>query len=137
CATQDLPGTLQNTLDRASKLNKQVDGLYHMMLPTLVDTAVVVKTEGARVGIQVTAMPKKLTVKLAAMIASHVHGNGVVVSGNTLFIHSKTKMAKTLLKKLQDAVGGRGGGSEQTANGMLTEALTCEQMADILQDHPG
>jgi alanyl-tRNA synthetase len=137
CATQDLPDTLQNTLDRASKLNKQVDGLYDMMLPTLVDTAMVVETEGSRVGIQVTAMPKKLTGKLAALIASHLNGNGVVVSGNAIFIHSKTKIAKVLLQRLHDAVGGRGGGSEQAANGMLTEALACEQIADILQDHTG
>jgi alanyl-tRNA synthetase len=133
CATQDLPDNLQKTLDRSTKLSKQVDGLYDAMLPTLVDTAVVVEAESSSVGIQVNTLPNKLTGKLAALIANRVEGSGIVVSGNTIFIHSKTMMAKALLQRLHDAIGGRGGGSPQAASGMLAEALTREQITDILQ----
>ncbi|NQV31883.1 MAG: hypothetical protein HQ515_04270 [Phycisphaeraceae bacterium] len=133
CSTEELSGTLQKTLDRSTKLSKEMDGLYDMMLPTLVDTAVVVGTGSSRIGIQVHTMPKKLTGKLAALIANQLSGSGVVVSGNTIFVHSKTMMAKALLKQLHDAVGGRGGGTEQATSGMLKSVLTSEQIAGILQ----
>ena len=133
CSTEELSGMLQKTLERSTKLSKDMDGLYDMMLPTLVDTAVVVGTGSSRIGIQVNTMPKKLAGKLAALIANHVSGSGVVVSGNTIFVHSKTMMAKALLKRLHDAVGGRGGGTEQAASGMLKSVLTSEQIASILQ----
>jgi len=133
CSTQALPDTLQKTLDRSARLSKEVDSLYDAMLPTLVNTAVVVEVASSQIGIQVNTMPAKLTGKLAALIASHVNGSGVVVSGNTISIHSKTMMAKSLLQTLHDAVGGRGGGSPHAASGMLTGVVTSEQMASILQ----
>jgi alanyl-tRNA synthetase len=135
CATQDLPDNLQKTLDRSTKLSKQVDGLYDSMLPTLVDTAVVIETESSSIGIQVNTLPHKLTGKLAALIAARVNGSSVVVSGNNVFINSRTMMAKTLLQRLHDAIGGRGGGSPQAASGMLAEVLTSEQIVSILKAH--
>ncbi len=133
CSTEELPDHLQKTLDRSAKLNKQVDGLYDMMLPSLVKTAIVVEIETSRIGIQVNALPTKLTGKLAALIANHVDGTGVVVSRNTIFINSKTMMAKTLLQKLQNTAGGKGGGSPQAASGMLASVLTSEQIVSILK----
>ncbi len=137
CSTQQLPDNLEKALDRSTKLNKQVDSLYDMMLPSLVETAVVVESKTSSIGVQVDTLPTKLTGKLAALIANHLNGTGVVVSGNTIFIQSKMNMAKTLLQKLHDAVGGKGGGSPQAASGMLSSELTREQVVDILKtaDH--
>jgi alanyl-tRNA synthetase len=132
-STQELPVILQKQLDRSTKLSKEVDGLYEMMLPTLVDTAVVVETESSRIGIQVHVLPGKLTGKLAALMADHIQGSAVVVSDTSICIHSKTMMAKVLLQRLHDAVGGRGGGSPHAASGMLAGVLTREQIVDILQ----
>ncbi|MCF7973959.1 MAG: alanyl-tRNA editing protein [Phycisphaerae bacterium] len=133
CATEELPGMLQKQWDRSAALSKAVDGLYDQMLPTLVNTAVVVETEGSKTGIQVNTLPGKLSGKLAALMADHVQGSGVVVSDTSICIHSKTMMAKELLQRLHDAVGGRGGGSPHAASGMLAEVLTREQIVSILQ----
>ena len=135
CSTEELPAMVEKTLARSTRLVKEIDGLHEAMLPALVDAAVVFQDEdgSTNIGIQVTSLPGKLTGKLAALIAEHVSGSGVVLNGQAICIHSKADRAKALLQKLHNAVGGKGGGSPQAASGMLAEVMTAEQIEAALR----
>ena len=88
---------------------------------------------GSKVGIQVIEMPQKLVGKLAGMIARSVEGAGVVVSGINVAIFSNTIDAMELFKKIQDAAGGKGGGSAQAANGKLERSVTAAEIAALFK----
>jgi alanyl-tRNA synthetase len=132
CSTIELPAILRKSLESSKNLNKEVDRLQGLMLPGFVESAEIVEVGSSKIGIQIDAVSGKLAGKLAAMIANTIDGTGMVISDGNIVINSKNLNAGDLLKKLNNAVGGKGGGSANAASGRLDKQVTIEQILEIL-----
>ena len=133
CSTIELPAIFHKTLESSKNLNKQVERLQGLMLPGFVESATIVEVGSSKTGIQIDAVSGKLAGKLAAMIANEIDGTGIVISDCNIVINSKNLNANDLLKKLHEAVGGKGGGSSHAASGRLNKHITTEQVIEILK----
>ena len=133
CSSIELPASLRKTLESSKNLYKQVERLQEQMLPGFVESATIVEAGSAKVGIQIDAVSAKLAGKLAAMIAGEINGTGIVISECNIVINSRSLDANDILKKLHEAVGGKGGGSCNAASGRLDKQVTIEQVIDILK----
>ena len=134
CSTIELPAILRKTLESSKNLNKEVERLQGLMLPGFVESATIVEAGPSKIGIQIDAVSGKLAGKLAAMIASEIDGTGIVISEGNIVINSRNLDANDILKKLHKAVGGKGGGSSNTASGRLDKQVTTEQVVEILKE---
>ncbi len=134
CSTPELPAIFQKALDQSKNLNKEVDRLQGLILPSVAESAKVIEIESSKIGIQVDAVSSKYAGKLAAMIANNIDGTGIVASGSNIAINSKNLNANDLLKKLQKAVGGKGGGSPKTASGKIDKTVTTDLIIRIIQE---
>jgi alanyl-tRNA synthetase len=134
CSTVELPVILQKALDHSKSLNKEVDRLQALILPSLVESAKVIDVGSSKIGIQVNAVSSKYAGKLAALIADRINGTGIVVNDGNVAINSKNLNAGDLFRRLQKAVGGKGGGSPTAASGKLDKMVTIEQIIEILQE---
>jgi len=134
CSTSELSTVFQKTSDHSKELTKELNRLWSLMLPELVESADIVEVELSKIGIQVAEIPKQLLTKLAAMIASAIDGAGVVVSNVNIAISSNKINANDLLKKIQNAAGGKGGGSPKAANGTLSRNVTTDDIITILKE---
>ncbi|MHC4085542.1 MAG: DHHA1 domain-containing protein [Planctomycetota bacterium] len=134
CSTPELPVILQKALDQSKNLNKEVDRLQGLILPSLAESAKVIEIESSKIGIQVNVVSSKYAAKLAALIANEIDGTGIVASDGNIVINSRNLNANDLLKKLQKAVGGKGGGSSKTASGRLDKTVTTDQVIRIIQE---
>jgi alanyl-tRNA synthetase len=132
CSSPELPVILQKALDQSKSLNKEVDRLQGLVLPSLAESAKVIEIGSSKVGIQVNAVSTKYAGKLAALIASEIDGAGIVVSDGNVVINSRNLDAKDLFQKLREAVGGKGGGSSTAASGKLDRSVTTDQIINIL-----
>ncbi len=132
CSTAELPVLYEKALAQAKELAKQIDGLWAQRLPDLAAAAEVVEVDSSRVGIQVTEFPVSLAGKLAGMIANRA-GAGIAISGTRIAINATTLDAGALLKRIQAATGGKGGGSPHAANGSLGRAVTAGELVTILK----
>ncbi len=133
CATADLPAAFQKSLDRAKELGKEVERIWSLRLADLVKSAEIVTLGSSPVGVYVGELPRELAAVLAGMIAEATAGAGVVVSDANIAISSKTLDAGGLLKKIQAAVGGKGGGSPKSANGRLNKPVAGSELLEILR----
>jgi len=133
CSTVELPVIFQKALESSKSLYKEVERLQGLMLPGFVESAVIVEVGSSKIGIQIDAVSGKLSGKLAAMIANEIDGTGIVISDCNIVINSRNLNANDILKKLTEAVGGKGGGSAQAASGRLDRTITNEQIVTILQ----
>ena len=133
CSTSELSEIFQKTSDHSKKLNKEINRLWSRMLPDLVKSAETVEVESSKIGIQVIDVPRQLVTKLAGMIADAIDGAGIVVSDVNIAINSKRMNADELLRKIQDTVGGKGGGSSKAANGRLGRTVTTDELVTILK----
>jgi alanyl-tRNA synthetase len=133
CSTAELPVIFRKALESAKNLSKEVEQLQDMMLPGFVESAQIMEVGSSKVGIQIDAVSAKLAGKLAAMIANKIDGTGIVISDGNIVINSKNLNAGDLLKKLNNAVGGKGGGSANAASGKLDKKVTAEQLIEILK----
>jgi alanyl-tRNA synthetase len=133
CSTAELPVIFRKALESAKTLNKEVERLQDMMLPGFVNSAQIAEVGSSKIGIQIDAVSAKLAGKLAAMITNKIEGTGIVISDCNIVINSRNMNANDLLKKLHKAVGGKGGGSANTASGRLDEQVTTEQVIEILK----
>jgi alanyl-tRNA synthetase len=133
CSTAELPVIFRKALESAKSLNKEVERLQDLMLPGFVESASIVEIGPTKVGIQIDAVSAKLAGKLAAMIANEIDGTGIVISEGGIAINSIKLNANDLLKKLHEAVGGKGGGSAKSASGRLDKKVTTEQVIEILK----
>jgi alanyl-tRNA synthetase len=132
CSTAELPVIFQKALESAKNLSKEVERLQDLMLPGFVESAQIVEVGSSNVGIQIDAVSAKLAGKLAAMIAKKIDGTGIVISDGNIVINSKNLNAGDLLKKLHNAVGGKGGGSANAASGRLDKQVTAEEIIEII-----
>jgi alanyl-tRNA synthetase len=133
CATADLPAAFQKSLDRAKELGKEVERIWSLRLADLVKSAEIATIGSSPVGVYAGELPRELAAVLAGMIAGATGGAGVVVSDANIAISSKTLDAGGLLKKIQAAVGGKGGGSPKSANGRLSRPVTGNELMEILR----
>ncbi len=133
CATADLPANFQKGLERTKELNKEVERIWSLRLADLVKSAEVVAVGSSQVGIYVGELPRELAAVLAGMMAEATGGAGVVIADTNIAISSKSLDAGGLLKKIQSAVGGKGGGSPKSANGRLNRPVTISELGDILR----
>ena len=102
------------------------------MLPDIAKSAKVIEVESTQIGIQVVDIPRQLITKLAGMIAEIFNGAGVVVSDTNIAISSTNTNANDLLRKIQDTIEGKGGGSPKAANGKLNKTVTTDELISIL-----
>jgi alanyl-tRNA synthetase len=102
------------------------------MLPDIAKSAKVTEVESTKIGIQVTDIPRQLITKLAGMMAETFDGAGIVLSDTSIAISSNRINANDLLRKIQDAIGGKGGGSPKAANGKLSRTVTTDELIEII-----
>jgi alanyl-tRNA synthetase len=105
------------------------------MLSDLAKSAEVAEVESSKIGIQVADIPKQLVTKLAGMIADAIDGAGIVVSDTSIAVSSNRVNASDLLRKIQNNVGGKGGGSSKAANGKLSRTVTTDELVTILKHY--
>jgi len=67
------------------------------------------------------------------MIADAIDGTGIVVSDTSIAISCSRINANELLRKIQNIVGGKGGGSSKAANGRLSRIVTTDELIAILK----
>ncbi len=133
CSTPELLATFEKAQAQARDLTKEVARLWTQMLPGLAASAQVVEVQSSKVGVQVAEIPPQLVAKLAGLIAEATEGVGIAVSGTRIAIGSRTLDAAALLKTIQIAAGGKGGGSPGAANGNLGRTVTAEEILTILK----
>ncbi len=134
CSTSELPTILQKTLSHSHELAKEINRLWSLMLPSLVESAQIIEVESSKIGIQVAEMPKQLLTKLAAMIAGAIDGAGIVVSDLSIAVSSSKTNANEILNRIQTTAGGKGGGSPKAANGRLSRTVTTDEIVTILTE---
>jgi len=135
CSTSELSTIFQKTLGHSKELTKEISRLWSRMLPELVKSAEAAEVESSKIGIQVTDIPRQLVTKLAGMIAEAIDGTGIVVSDISIAISSNRMNANELLRKIQNTVGGKGGGSAKAANGKLNRTVTTDELITILKHY--
>jgi alanyl-tRNA synthetase len=133
CATADLPTLFQKSQERVKELGKELERIWSLRLADLAQAATAVTIGSSPVRVYVGELPRELTAVLAGMMAEATGGAGVVVSDTNIAISSRTLDAGGLLRKIQSAAGGKGGGSARSANGRLGRAVTTNELVDILQ----
>jgi len=133
CATADLPALFQKGQERVKELGKELERIWSLRLADLAKAAEVVPVGASSVSVYVGELPRELMSVLAGMMAEAANGAGVVVSEVNIAISSRTLDAGGLLKKIQNAVGGKGGGSPKSANGRLDRPVTADELGDILR----
>ena len=135
CSTSELSAIFQKTLGHSKELTKEISRLWSRMLPELIKSAEAAEVESSKIGIQVTDIPRQLVTKLAGMIADAIDGAGIVVSDVNIAISSNRMNANELLRKIQNTVGGKGGGSSRAANGRLSRTVTTDELITILKHY--
>lgn len=133
CSTPELLATFEKAQAQDRDLTKEVARLWTQMLPGLAASAQVREVQSLKVGVQVAEVPPQLVAKLAGLIAEVTEGVGIAVGGTRVAISSRTLDAAALLKTIQSAAGGKGGGSPGAANGNLGRAVTVEEILTILK----
>lgn len=133
CSTPELLATFEKAQAQARDLTKEVARLWTQMLPGLAVSAQVLEMQSSKVGVQVAEVPPQLVAKLAGLIAEATEGVGIAVSGARIAISSRALDAAALLRAIQSAAGGKGGGSPGAANGNLGRAVTAEEIVAILK----
>ncbi len=133
CSTPELLATFEKAQAQARDLTKEIARLWTQMLPGLAASAQVREVQSSKVGVQVAEIPPQLVAKLAGLIAEATEGTGIAVSGARIAISSRMLDAAALLKMIQNATGGKGGGSAGAANGSLGHTVTAEEILTILK----
>ncbi|MCP4259255.1 MAG: hypothetical protein GY774_17360 [Planctomycetes bacterium] len=134
CSSSELLTIFEKTLSHSKKLTKEINSLWSRVLPDIAKSAEVAEVESAKIGIQIIDIPRQLITKLAGMIAETFEGAGIVVSETNIAISSKGINANDLLRKIQDAIGGKGGGSPKAANGKLSRTVATDELISILKE---
>jgi alanyl-tRNA synthetase len=134
CSSSELPTIFEKTVNHSKELSKEINNLWSRMLPDIAKSAQVTEVESKKIGIRVADVPPKLITKLAGIMAEMFEGAGIVVSDKNIAISSKKINAINLLKKIQDIVGGKGGGSSNAANGKLSRTVTTNELISILMN---
>jgi alanyl-tRNA synthetase len=132
CATADLPALFQKGQERVKELGKELERIWSLRLSDLVKFAEAIPVGTSTVSIYAGELPRELASVLAGMIAEATNGVGVVISDVNIALSSRTLDAGGLLKKMQNTVGGKGGGSPTSANGRLNRPMTVDELRDIL-----
>jgi len=133
CATADLPSTFQKAMERSKEFAKEVDRIWSLRLSDLVKSTDVVAMGPSKVGVYIGELPRELMSVLAGMIAEATESAGIVISDANIAISSRTLDAGGLLRKIQSAGGGKGGGSPKSANGRLNKPVAMNELMDILK----
>ncbi len=133
CSSSELNTIFEKALSHSKELTKEINRLWSRMLPDIAKSATVTEVESTKIGIQVTDIPRQLITKLAGMMAETFDGAGIFVSDTNIAISSNGINANDLLRKIQDAIGGKGGGSAKAANGKLNKTVTTDELISILK----
>lgn len=135
CSSTELHTIFEKALENSKESAKEINRLWSLMLPDIAKSATTVTIDSTTIGIQITDVPRQLITKLAGMIAETFGGGGIVVSDTNIAISSNGINANELLKKIQDRIGGKGGGSAKAANGKLDRTVTTQEISSILTDY--
>ena len=132
CSSSELLAIFEKALSHSKESSKEINRLWSQMLPDIAKSTKVIEVESKKIGIQVIDIPKQLITKLAGMMAETFDGAGIVISDTNIAISSKYINANDLLRKIQDTIGGKGGGSPKAANGKLSRTVTTDELISIL-----
>ena len=133
CSSSELLTIFEKALSHSKESAKEINRLWSQMLPDIAKSAKLTEVESTRIGVQVVDIPRQFITKLAGMMAETFDGAGIVVSDTNIAISSKNINANDLLRKIQDAIGGKGGGSAKAANGKLSRTVTTDELISILK----
>jgi alanyl-tRNA synthetase len=128
-----LPTVFQKAAEKSKELAKEADRVWSLRLSDLAKSAEAITIGSSTVSVYAGELPRELVSVLAGMIAEATNGVGMVVSDTNIAVSSKTLDAGGLLKKIQNTVGGKGGGSPKSANGRLNRPVTINELVDILR----
>ena len=134
CSSSELLTIFEKTTSHSKRQNKEINSLWGRLLPDIAKSAQVTEVESTKIGIQVIDVPRQLITKLAGMIAETCQGAGIVVSETNIAISSNRINTIDLLRKIQDIVGGKGGGSSKAANGKLSRTVTTNELISIINN---
>ena len=134
CSSAELNIIFVKALENSKESAKEIQRLWSQMLPDIAKSAKVIELSSIKVGIQITDIPRQLITKLAGMMAENFNGAGIAVSDTNIAISSNGINANDLLKKIQDSIGGKGGGSPKAANGKLNRNVTTDELVSILKE---
>jgi alanyl-tRNA synthetase len=134
CSSSELLTIFEKTLNHSKKQTKELNSLWSRLLPDIAKSAQVIEVKSTKIGIQVIEVPRQLITKLAGMIAEIFQGAGIVVSETNIAINSDIINAIDLLRKIQNIVGGKGGGSSKAANGKLSRTVTTNELISIINN---
>ena len=134
CSSSELNSIFVKALENSKESAKEIQRLWSQILPDIAKSAKVIEIESTKIGIQVTDIPRQLITKLTGMMAENFNGAGIAVSDTNIAISSNKINANNLFKKIQDTIGGKGGGSPKAANGKLDRTVTIDELISILKD---
>jgi alanyl-tRNA synthetase len=134
CSSSELNSIFVKALENSKESAKEIQRLWSQILPDIAKSAKVIEVESTKIGIQVTDIPRQLITKLTGMMAENFNGAGIAVSDTNIAISSNKINANNLFKKIQDTIGGKGGGSLKAANGKLDRTVTIDELISILKD---
>jgi len=132
CSSSELLTIFEKSLSNSKESAKEIQRLWSQMLPDIAKSAKVTEVDSIKLGIQVADIPRQLITKLAGMMAETFDGAGIVVSDTNIAISSKNINANDLLRKIQDTIECKGGGSPKAANGKLSRTVTINELISIL-----
>jgi len=132
CSSSELLTIFEKALENSKESAKEINRLWSQMLPDIAQSAEVIEVESKNIGIQIIDIPRQLITKLAGTMAEICDGAGIVISDTNITISSKYINANDLLRKIQEAIGGKGGGSPKAANGKLNRTVTTDELISIL-----
>ncbi len=135
CSTSELPMFFERTIHQLTEHAKEIDRLWSLLLPDLVQTAQVAEIQGTKVGVRITQLPRALLTKLAVMIADSIDGTGIVISDQNIALCSNNVNARDVLNRILKFAGGKGGGSTKAANGRLDREISFDEIVVVLKEH--
>jgi alanyl-tRNA synthetase len=133
CSNDELSEKFQQLTNKNKKMNRELITLRTRLLPSIVDSCEVLSYKNNTIGYSLENLPGKIQNKLTSMI-SDKHGIGIVVSEGLISIVSKTISAVELLSIITKKLGGKGGGNEKNARGIIADTNTKIKFAEIFTE---
>ncbi len=130
CSNDELSAKFQQLANKNKKMNRELVTLWTRLLPSVADSCEVLSYKNNTIGYSLENLPGKIQNKLTLMI-SDKHGIGIVVSEGSISIISKTISAVELLSIITKKLGGKGGGNEKNARGIIADTNTKIEFAEI------
>lgn len=131
CKDDELPSTFKRFSENINASQKEILHLWEKILPQEIESADIFEVEGIKFGVLKTNAPNKFLSKLTSILADKTSGVSIVLAGTSICVNSKLVSAKDILSRIITVVGGKGGGSTQSASGQFLEFVELTKIKEI------